>query len=388
MTPPPISPFARQLPSAIVAFVEPLLGELSARGLLGATSSIDHVCYRVADLARYEQLKTEIALVADLLSEAFVNGRPIASYRLRTPVVLSSGRSLDVLELPAPKPGASYAEGFEHIEVVTRAPLEEFISGFPALPFETRNLSAPVNRDISLKLPSGLVKFHEQTLAAVILAERETLAARVQARVAVFDFDDTLVASKEPFLKAFHLALERHLGRSVPFAEVRAKQRPTYPEFFDNLGIPAAEIGQVLERFRSEWPPVAQDCVLPTGIVSLLSCLVSEGVDVHVWTARDPWTTVSTLEGIGLAPFVTRVHGYDGTGPSKPHPTEALQAVCRPARCVVIGDSGSDHQGAANLGAAFLQAAWIQRHDLAVPSERICSLPLAALSRTMELLSD
>jgi predicted metalloenzyme YecM/phosphoglycolate phosphatase-like HAD superfamily hydrolase len=375
------------LAASVSAFVEPLITQLAAHGLMSATSSIDHVCYRVATLERYEKLKAEFAHVADLLSEAYINGRPIATYRLRTPITLASGGSIDVVELPAPKPGVAYAEGFEHIEAVTREPLPEFIQRFPALRFATHNLAAPINRDVTLRLDGGLVKFHEQSLADVIAVEQQALAVRDHARIAIFDFDDTLVASKVPFLRTFHQALERHTGKPHDFADVCAKQRPTYLEFFANLGLARSDIPQVLAHFRDAWPTFATDCHLPTGIVSVLSCLRSEGVDVHVWTARDPWTTHSTLKSLGLSPFIVGVHGYDGLAASKPNPTPELHSLCQRARSVMIGDSNSDRLGASNLGTDFLQAAWIHRNDLAVSTDHICDDPMAALTRTLQLLS-
>lgn len=170
--------FIQNLPQGVANFVEPLLAQLHQLGLDGEYSQIDHVCYRVLDLATYELLKEGCAAVGTLLSEAYINARPIACYRLHQPVALSSGRFVDVFELPAPKPGVSYVQGFEHIEVVTTGGLESFRAKFSHLSLDVQNFGAGVNRDVSLKLSGGLVKFHEQPLAAIISEEKKAAGRR------------------------------------------------------------------------------------------------------------------------------------------------------------------------------------------------------------------
>lgn len=154
------------------AFVEPLLMTLSRHNILPAISEIDHVCYRVPDLERYQYWRKQLDGMGTLLSDAFVNGRPIATYKLHAGIRVSDSYSIDVLELPSPKPGSPYPEGFEHIEAVTRMNLEGFMARFPALAFQTHNIAATINRDISVKFPEGLVKFHELSLEAIIAQEQ------------------------------------------------------------------------------------------------------------------------------------------------------------------------------------------------------------------------
>lgn len=117
----------RELPNAAAAFAGALVRDLEAAGLGATYSEVDHICYRVADLDAYEAYKRALTSMGSLLSEAFINGRPIASYKLARAIDLGDGRAVSVIELPAPKPGTTYAEGFEHIEVVTRQSLTEFV---------------------------------------------------------------------------------------------------------------------------------------------------------------------------------------------------------------------------------------------------------------------
>lgn len=152
-------------------FTNALLRDLDAAGLLDQVAQIDHVCYRVETWDGYARMKEALAPHGTLLAESEVNGRPIACYALHEAVPLTDGSSVSVLELPAPKAGSPYPDGFEHIEAVTRCALEELIRKHPALAFDAKNLGATNNRDIGLRLPHGLVKFHEQSLETVIAAE-------------------------------------------------------------------------------------------------------------------------------------------------------------------------------------------------------------------------
>jgi phosphoglycolate phosphatase-like HAD superfamily hydrolase/predicted metalloenzyme YecM len=383
-----------QLHSEGGAFATVLVGELERAGLGAAFGDVDHLCYRVADVARYEAFKRAFEREATLLSEAFVNGRPIASYRLRRPIRLGDGRTVAVVELPAPKPGSLYDEGFEHIEVVTRDRLDAFVQAHAHLPLDLRNARAAVNPDVSLRLPSGLVKFHEASLEAVIAEEQAALGRAGRELVVVLDLDDTLLVTREPFLEGMRRAIGVCLARELSAAETRAGARPTFPEFFANFGIVTPDARRAaLAEFQRHWPELEPRCTVPVGVRSLLSCLRSEGAVLHVWSARDDATVRSSLERFGLATLVDGVHAYDSTSEAplgKPEPTAELAAACTgpTARTVVmIGDSRSDALGAQRLGARFLQATWVHAASLGegVDVERRCAAPLDALAETMRL---
>ena len=152
-------------------FVTTLARELSAKGIDIKPYEIDHLCYRVANLDRYETKKTELAQLGYLLSEAQVNGRPIATYKLKKPLKWSHGKYISLVELPAPKPGKNYSEGLEHFEVEVAQPLKSFMALHHTIVFETHNIDNPINPDISLQLASGTVKFHPESLEEVIRKE-------------------------------------------------------------------------------------------------------------------------------------------------------------------------------------------------------------------------
>jgi predicted metalloenzyme YecM len=160
------TPFLKQL----LATLEPTPGVLDHLVL-------DHICYRVASVARYVQLRDALLEENDLLVESPINGRRIATFRMATPFRFQQ-REIWLLELPEPKPGSPYPEGYEHAEFVTDRPLAQFETwltehlGLTADDLDRKGLTKPLNADLRLRLPDGLsVKFHELSLDRVIEIE-------------------------------------------------------------------------------------------------------------------------------------------------------------------------------------------------------------------------
>ena len=164
--------FIRTFVSDLQKFAHPLIQRMADFGLMRDIKEIDHACYRVESLAQYDFIKNQLDSIATLLTEAPVNGRPIATFRLSKKISLHHGFSLDVIEIPAPKPGSPYAEGFEHLEAVTAMDLTAFRDRHPKHQWNTANFHAELNREISLRWDVGLIKFHELSLAKIIEFEQ------------------------------------------------------------------------------------------------------------------------------------------------------------------------------------------------------------------------
>ncbi|NJC25274.1 VOC family protein [Neolewinella antarctica] len=138
---------------------------------------LDHICYRVTSTPEYERLRTELSGANRLLIESNIGGRPIATFHLSHPFSFR-GREISVLELPAPKMGSPYANGYEHVELVTDRPLIDFVValtddfGIDQKQLDTAGMKKARNRDVRLELAAGVsVKFHERSLAEVIATE-------------------------------------------------------------------------------------------------------------------------------------------------------------------------------------------------------------------------
>jgi|SRR6185369_15655850 len=132
----------------------------------------DHICYRVADAHRYENLQSGLKTYGELISEAVIGGRPISTFHLREPYRFQ-GNNIDCIELPSPKPGSSYPEGWEHAEFVTGEPLPVFIARHPHVAFKTTHINKAHNPDVSIAIAQGITaKFHAEPLLEVIRKEK------------------------------------------------------------------------------------------------------------------------------------------------------------------------------------------------------------------------
>lgn len=153
------------------SFLHQLLTALRKEGIPVEDLELDHLCYRVDRMERYHAMKEVLARHGRLLGEHVIGGRPIATYALAVPIVFEE-RRIHVVELPAPKPGSPYAEGWEHAEFVVPEALETFMARSPLAQWDVSDLHKPVNADVRLRSGGISAKFHRQALADVIAAEQ------------------------------------------------------------------------------------------------------------------------------------------------------------------------------------------------------------------------
>lgn len=153
------------------SFLRKLFASLEGSSVDVSGFELDHLCYRVETLDRYVELKKQLDAEGTLLAESVIGGRPIACYRLHVTFQFD-GRSIDVLELPAPKPGSPYPEGFEHAEFVVHEDLLAFTKRHPKLDRDLGDPAKSINADVRLRFDGFSVKFHRRSLAGVIELER------------------------------------------------------------------------------------------------------------------------------------------------------------------------------------------------------------------------
>src|SRR4051812_42363350 len=93
------------------SFIRTISQGLQARGITREEiSMMDHICYRVETLERYQTLMQALSTEAVLLGEEEVSGRMIATFELNEYIHVG-GWTIPYLELPAPKEGSPYREG-------------------------------------------------------------------------------------------------------------------------------------------------------------------------------------------------------------------------------------------------------------------------------------
>ncbi len=160
----------RHLPSPNL-FLSKIFNDLKSVEIDISNYFLDHICYRVETQKKYRTLKSTLEKENQLLIESEINGRNISVFKLKNPIKFE-GRSIPLLELPAPKTGSHYTDGWEHIEFVIDESLDLFLEKNQNLTFDKKGFSKPINRDIRLKLGKLSVKFHEMSLEEVIQIEK------------------------------------------------------------------------------------------------------------------------------------------------------------------------------------------------------------------------
>ena len=90
---------------------------------------IDHLALRVNSEQSAKNWLTLLLKYGKIVSDNFINGRPIYLIELEHPVKFAN-QLIDIIELPFPKNKLYPAEGWEHIEIVIPFLVEESTNGW------------------------------------------------------------------------------------------------------------------------------------------------------------------------------------------------------------------------------------------------------------------
>lgn len=154
----------------IIDFLFEAFTELEKYKLNLKTWEIDHVCYRTSSQENYKASKAIFEKLGTCLVESPVNGRLIATYKLNKPVRFKD-YFIDLVEVPAPKPGKLTKEGFEHFEVVIDEDFESFMQENSQFKFNIKGLAKTLNPELEIEFENFAVKFHHKSLEHIINIE-------------------------------------------------------------------------------------------------------------------------------------------------------------------------------------------------------------------------
>ena len=157
-----------------ILFLDDLFSRINDIELRVENYELDHICYRVTSVDQYKIKKNELMNYGELLIESMVNGRLISTFKLHEPIIYGK-RKIFLVELPSPKTSHSYEEGLEHVEFVTKEPLQKIIDRYPQYSFEVFGIHKKINADITLKLGDYCIRFHNQSLEDVIAFEKKAM---------------------------------------------------------------------------------------------------------------------------------------------------------------------------------------------------------------------
>jgi len=341
------------------SFLKQLLVEMESLRLPVSTLKADHLCFRVETPEQYEIYKLALQVENTLLIESIVNGRPIATFQLKEPFQVQN-QKIELVELPAPKPGFPYPLGFEHAEFVIQESFDVFAARFPDLKFSKAG-NPNMNPELCLKLTAGQVKFHHLSLARVIEIEE------AQFLDIIFDLDGTLIHSRDAIYEINRAVFSEALGRDVPLAEIKEKFHTEFSKLFEAFAI---ECPDKKKRAVSYWGQVSEtfSYELFDGVANLLKELHGRKYRLHLWTARDESSARKILVHHEIESVFTTL-SFASVVDSKPHAASLKfdWGVASSNSVLMIGDSSTDMLGSKNVKAVAAAALWdphVSEHSL------------------------
>lgn len=187
----------------------------------------------------------------------------------------------------------------------------------------------------------------------------------------VFDFDGTLVDSREAIYRAFVRVLADR-GREAPGPEWMRRRigRPLRLIFDEALGaLDAAEEHRLVSAYRAAFVEVSHLVVALPGAARVVEHFAAR-IPLGIATSRTAEGALQLLDGIGLRHGFRAVVGIEHISRPKPDPepverTLALLGVA-PARALMVGDTPDDVVAAQRAGVRAIAVAsgGHDRHEL------------------------
>lgn len=147
-----------------VAFLDKLLSKVNALGIDLSEATIDHIAYQVSSAEEYKRLKKEFSKTAELVREPIVNDRRVGVFKFKEPLSYK-GQEIKAIELIEPKKDQEPVSGLEHAEYLLPVTLEEFMTKYPDVDWDTKSLNREEFPRLTLKLSDTMrVKFPRDSI--------------------------------------------------------------------------------------------------------------------------------------------------------------------------------------------------------------------------------
>jgi pyrophosphatase PpaX len=184
------------------------------------------------------------------------------------------------------------------------------------------------------------------------------------ADAALFDWDGTLLDSREALLRAWHSATERVLGRRFPAGAEEEELVFTLPGvlLFARIARDADQTAELKARFQEAYEVSSEALRAFPGIPALLAELRDAGVAIGVVTSKARRRYEADARRIGVDGLVDVAVCVEDTSLHKPDPAPVLHALralgVSPDRAVMAGDTPVDLAAGTAAGTAVVGVAW------------------------------
>lgn len=123
-------------------FIERIYNKLIELGIDANEIKIDHIGYQASSHDDYDNKISEVKTSSTQVSENIVGGRRVSVFTIDTPLKYED-QEFSVFEIFEPREGQDVNSDWEHVEFLVDGTLEDFISKYPTISFDT----SVMNRD-------------------------------------------------------------------------------------------------------------------------------------------------------------------------------------------------------------------------------------------------
>lgn len=149
-----------------ISFLDKLTEKIAELKIDLAGAKLDHIAYQAATFEEYDKLKTELVQIATLIREPIVNGRRVAVFKYNEPQIYKD-QQFEAMELIEPRKEENRPSAFEHAEYLLPISLEDFITKYPNINWNTENLNRKEFPMLKIKLADDIqVKFPRNPVLA------------------------------------------------------------------------------------------------------------------------------------------------------------------------------------------------------------------------------
>lgn len=142
-----------------IQFLDTVLSLAKDLGIELGNAKIDHIAYQASSEKDYDLRKDKLLIIATLVKEPLVGGRRVGVFKFKKPLMYKD-QNIETIELVEPEKGQKFSSGLEHAEYLLDESLEEFMSRYPDVNWNTSSLNRAEFPMLKLKLSKNIrIKF-------------------------------------------------------------------------------------------------------------------------------------------------------------------------------------------------------------------------------------
>ena len=180
----------------------------------------------------------------------------------------------------------------------------------------------------------------------------------------LFDWDCTLIDSREALLGAWHESTEAVIGRRFPVTPAEEEIVFTLPgaQIWPDLTADPAEQRELIARFQKAYERTGEQVRAFTGVPEALRALREAGIATAVVTSKARRRFTRDAQRASLEGLIDIAVCAEDADAPKPDPSPVLKAIellGLPAeRAVMAGDTAVDMMAGLRAGTAVVGVAW------------------------------